>query len=119
MSRELKKELNYHGIGLTDIYYCPHHPDYGEIRDCLCRKPKPGMLLKAQQDFDIDLKHSFMIGDKCSDILAGRAAGAAAIHVSTGCGKGEFCKLEVETVTTVENLYEAYYTIAGQLQNRI
>ena len=64
------------------IYYCPHHPHKGyegeipELKiDCDCRKPKPGMLLKAADDFNIDLTKSWMIGDSENDVLAGKAAG--------------------------------------------
>lgn len=64
------------------IYYCPHHPDsgYPEERkeykiDCECRKPKPGMLLHAAKDLNIDLEESIMIGDRESDIEAGKNAG--------------------------------------------
>lgn len=53
------------------IYYCPHTPDDG----CKCRKPKPGMILEAAKEFNIDLKSSWIIGDKESDILAGKNAG--------------------------------------------
>jgi D,D-heptose 1,7-bisphosphate phosphatase len=66
---------------LDAIYFCPHHPDkgYPEERteykiDCNCRKPKPGMILQAAQDWNIDLKNSYMIGDKSSDVDAGEAA---------------------------------------------
>ena len=52
-------------------YHCPHTPEDG----CECRKPKPGMLLKAARELDIDLSRSIMIGDKASDIEAGKAAG--------------------------------------------
>ena len=64
------------------IYFCPHHPDkgYPEERvefkiECDCRKPKPGMILKAAQDYNIDLANSYMIGDRKSDVLAGENAG--------------------------------------------
>ena len=66
---------------LDAIYFCPHHPDkgYPEERveykiDCSCRKPKPGMLLKAAEDLNIDMSESFMIGDRSQDIQAGNAA---------------------------------------------
>lgn len=71
---------------LDSIYYCPHHPDsdYPEERKeykikCECRKPKPGMLIQASKDFNIDMKNSFMIGDRKSDIEAGENAG---LHMS-------------------------------------
>ncbi len=66
---------------ITAIYYCPHHPTkaLGSYRvDCTCRKPAPGMLLKAQTDYDIDMSQSLMIGDKSSDMAAALAA-----HVKT------------------------------------
>lgn len=74
--------LGYDGAYLDGIYFCPHHPHKGydgevpELKiDCDCRKPKPGMLLQAAEDFNIDLSLSWMIGDSENDILAGKAAG--------------------------------------------
>ena len=71
---------------LDRIYFCPHHPEKGfagELPvlkvDCDCRKPKPGMLLQAARDLNIDLSNSWMIGDSLSDIEAGRRAGCNAI----------------------------------------
>ncbi|TNH02351.1 D-glycero-beta-D-manno-heptose 1,7-bisphosphate 7-phosphatase [Testudinibacter sp. TR-2022] len=67
------------GVDFDGIYYCPHLPDgIGEYRqDCDCRKPKPGMLLQAIQELNIDPNHSFMVGDKIEDLMAGKAAGIA------------------------------------------
>ena len=74
--------LGAEGAYLDAIYYCPHHPDKGfegeipELKiDCSCRKPKPGMLLKAADDYNIDLTASWMVGDRGSDIKSGIAAG--------------------------------------------
>lgn len=74
--------LGLDGAYLDHIYYCPHHPDKGfpgEVLEykikCDCRKPAPGMILKAQKDFNIDLENSYMIGDMKSDILCGKNAG--------------------------------------------
>lgn len=65
------------GVDLDGIYYCPHHPDgEGEFKqECDCRKPKPGMLLQAIQELNIDTEHSYMVGDKVDDMLAGKNAG--------------------------------------------
>ena len=70
------------GTYVDSIYICPHHPDKGfegerpEYKiDCSCRKPKPGLLLQAAKDFNIDLSQSVMIGDSTRDVEAGRAAG--------------------------------------------
>lgn len=74
--------LGEKGAYLDGIYYCPHHPHsgyVGEIKElkieCECRKPKPGLLLEASKDFNIDLLESIMIGDGENDILAGKNAG--------------------------------------------
>jgi D-glycero-D-manno-heptose 1,7-bisphosphate phosphatase len=66
------------GVDLDGIYYCPHHAEkgLGEYKiDCDCRKPKPGMLISAIEDLNIDASQSILVGDKVSDIQAGLAAG--------------------------------------------
>lgn len=85
--------LGLEGAYIDGIYYCPHHPHKGykgeiaELKvDCDCRKPKPGMLLKAAKDFNIDLENSFMIGDGENDVKAGQNAGCKTVLI----GKGEF-----------------------------
>ncbi|MCW9027003.1 MAG: HAD family hydrolase, partial [Thiovulaceae bacterium] len=67
------KEFKKLGIEISRVYHCPHHPDI--TGSCACRKPKPGMLLEAAKEFNIDLKHSIIIGDKERDIEAGLNAG--------------------------------------------
>lgn len=74
--------LGQEGAYVDGIYFCPHHPHKGhkgEVADlktdCDCRKPKPGMLVKAAQDYNIDLKNSWMVGDGENDVQAGIAAG--------------------------------------------
>jgi len=59
-------------IRITDIYYCPHH---NTVSDCDCRKPKPGMIMQAIDEHQIDKNHSYLIGDSARDIEAGTAAG--------------------------------------------
>lgn len=59
-------------VRITDIYYCPHHSD---VSDCDCRKPKPGLILQAIDEHDIDKDNSYLIGDSQRDIEAGKAAG--------------------------------------------
>lgn len=94
--------------GLIDaIYYCPYHPEYGigeYKRDSECRKPNPGMLLQAKRDFDIDMERSVFIGDKPSDIYAGRKAGV-----------GNLLLFEQNTnnleFVTIQNLSEAVPTL--------
>ncbi len=83
------EDLGSQGGRINGYYYCPHHPEHGEVRDCDCRKPEPGMLLAAARERDIDLPRSFMIGDKAADIEAGLAVGATPILVLTGYGEKE------------------------------
>lgn len=80
--------LGQAGAYLDAIYYCPHHPHSGyagEVKslkiECECRKPKPGMLMKAAKDYNIDLEHSWMIGDSKNDILAGKNAGCKTVLI--------------------------------------
>jgi histidinol-phosphate phosphatase family protein len=78
----LKRLLAAEGAKLDAIYFCPHHPD----DRCRCRKPLPGMLQAASRKHGLDLSRSFMIGDRTSDLMAGKNAGARAILVRTGIG---------------------------------
>ncbi len=75
------------GPQLSAWYFCPHHPNAtleNYRMDCDCRKPKPGLLFSAGEQLKIDLKQSFMIGDRVTDIAAGKAAGCQTILVQTG-----------------------------------
>ena len=72
-------EFSSRSIEIKKVYYCPHHPDISG--ECSCRKPNPGMLIKASEVFNIDLKNSIMIGDKERDILAGINAGLTTTYL--------------------------------------
>src|SRR5436190_1028688 len=74
----LKRVLKSNGITLTEIYYCPHHPDYSK---CLCRKPDSLLLEKAIARFDIDAAASYFIGDALRDEAAGKKAGVKTILI--------------------------------------
>lgn len=89
LHRYVDAELAKSGAKIDAYYYCPHHVEYGEVRDCNCRKPKPGMLLAAKRDFDIDLSKSFLIGDKAIDIIAAQAVAVQPVLVRTGYGIAE------------------------------
>lgn len=71
-------EFELKGIKITKVYHCPHHPDI--TGPCNCRKPKPGMILQAIKEFNINPSASVLIGDKKSDILAGENAGIGENH---------------------------------------
>ena len=91
--------LGKDGAYLDGIYFCPHHPDSGfdgEVKElkfnCECRKPKPGMLIQAAEDFNIDLKQSWMIGDGKNDVKAGKAAGCKTKMIPTDGNLGNIIK---------------------------
>ncbi|MDN4501354.1 D-glycero-beta-D-manno-heptose 1,7-bisphosphate 7-phosphatase [Alteromonadaceae bacterium BrNp21-10] len=76
----LHQQFTAHDVEIAGIYYCPHHSEkgLGDYKlDCDCRKPQPGMLLRAASELDIDLQQSIMVGDKESDLQAGINAGVA------------------------------------------
>ena len=73
VTRWMIKEFAKEGVEIAKVYHCPHHPSISGA--CSCRKPQSGMLLQAQEEFKIDLKHSVIVGDKERDIEAGLLAG--------------------------------------------
>jgi len=90
---QLEADLNARGARVDSIYYCAHHPSVGEPPyrfDCDCRKPKPGLILRAAGDLEIDLKQSWMVGDRYSDIELARNAGVNSAFVLSGYGRGEW-----------------------------
>ncbi len=92
--QELQHLLSEKNAHIDAFYYCPHHPIVGinphYTKDCECRKPKPGMILKAKKDFKIpNLSRCFFIGDKIGDIKAGNFAECKTILLETGYGGKE------------------------------
>jgi len=105
------------GGRVEKVYYCPHSKD----ERCLCRKPRPGMLLRARQELSLDLTNAVFVGDSITDIRAGLAAGVQAILVLTGLGVDQLCNHYHEAsgpffVTT--NLYHAAEVILQGFQDR-
>lgn len=118
---KMKKELLIYGAHIDAIYICPHHPEKGfegEVKelkiDCECRKPKPGFMLKAAKDYNIDLANSWVIGDSYLDIAAGQKAGVKTAFLTTGdipeSGHEEEFK-EIKPNLVCKNLLEAVETI--------
>lgn len=90
----LQSELNRQGAHIDQFYYCPHHvegivPEYSRL--CDCRKPEPGMILAAAQDWPVDLSRSILIGDKPSDMTAAERAGVTG-YLFHGGNLLEFCQ---------------------------
>jgi D-glycero-D-manno-heptose 1,7-bisphosphate phosphatase len=119
VKRKLSVLLQQQNIHLSDFYYCPHHPD-GKVSDytldCNCRKPKPGMLLKAAQDHNIDLCSSWMIGDILNDVEAGNRAGCQTVLIDNG-NETEWVKGEYRSpALTCKTIDEAAaYILSKQL----
>ncbi|MEO6521255.1 MAG: HAD family hydrolase [Mucilaginibacter sp.] len=81
MHAHLRSVYKAHGVEFTDIFYCPHHPQF--TGDCDCRKPKPGLLLQGIEKHDIDPSLSYFIGDRERDVVAGTAAGVKGILIDS------------------------------------
>lgn len=93
VNAELVTQLARDGARLDGVYVCMHHPTEGATpyrRQCACRKPKPGLLLDAARDLDLDLRRSIMVGDKSSDLEVAPVVGARSVLVLTGYGRGEW-----------------------------
>ena len=119
IAKKMKAELAKDGAFLDAEYYCFHHPEAKVEKfkaNCECRKPKPGLLLQAAQDMDIDLSRSWIIGDGLTDVKAGKGAGTSTILL--GRMKCELCLLMDEEGTRpdaiVPNLKEAAQYILKQ-----
>ena len=91
---KMERLLREAGAHVDGEYYCFHHPEakVPELRvNCECRKPKPGLLLKAARDFNLDLSKCYMVGDGLTDVMAGQAVGCRTILL--GRSKCDLCKL--------------------------
>lgn len=113
----MQKKLEEKNAYIDAIYYCPHYPKatIKEYRiDCDCRKPKPGMLRQAEKDLNLNLKRSFLVGDKMSDIEAGYRAGCKTILVLTSQGNDELkksSKMDIKPNYISNDLYTAVQII--------
>lgn len=108
MHLKMEGELAEEGARVDGIYYCPHQPD----DNCECRKPRPKLVLQAVRDFDIDLEHSFVVGDRQEDMDLGKTLGCRTVlvrrdesHLSRGT--------EVTAGAIVSDLVEACRVILG------
>ncbi|NPU85481.1 MAG: HAD family hydrolase [Syntrophaceae bacterium] len=112
--RHLRDLLRGQGARIDAFYFCPHHPTegLGPYRlDCPCRKPKPGLILRAATEMGIALEDSFMVGDMPKDVEAGTRAGARGILVRTGYGRD--IEAPPEAAYIAEDLIDAAHWILG------
>ncbi len=97
VSRQAIDEINAHMVNIVKnvggridrVFYCPHRPE----ENCNCRKPQPGLLLKAAEEMKLDLARSFFVGDAESDVMAAKAASCRPVLVKTGRGTGQMARL--------------------------
>lgn len=119
-NRKIQSLLKSKGAGVHRYFYCPHYPK-GTVkslsRACLCRKPAPGMVREAARKFPVDLKRSYVIGDKIDDLLLAKTAGLAGAYlVKTGKGRKSAESLAAHPVKGAEvvpNLLSAARKIAA------
>ncbi|MEE8346167.1 MAG: HAD family hydrolase [Dehalococcoidia bacterium] len=103
LNERMRARLAASGARLDAIYYCQHHPEavVPELREeCQCRKPRPGLLLTAAYDLQIDLTLSYIIGDSLKDVVAGLAAGCTPIFIQPRSRKGDFPTVNGTRVAT-------------------
>lgn len=116
LHRHLQRILAAEGTQVDGIYYCPHHPD-GTVTEfavtCDCRKPMPGLFLRAASELKLDLKSSYLVGDKLSDIQAGRQADVKKTFlVRTGH------PLSHEAISYADYLADDLYEVASVIVSR-
>lgn len=107
MLEEFKKQ----DITISEVYYCPHHPEFGigiYKQDSFFRKPNPGMIFKARDEFNIDLSNSIIVGDKDSDIEAGRKAGIGKLIFF----KGNYHYTPPDDVFICKSLFDAIHLVS-------
>jgi D-glycero-D-manno-heptose 1,7-bisphosphate phosphatase len=112
IKEKMRNELAKSGAKIDDEYYCIHHPEANLVnykKICNCRKPKPGLILQAADEHNIDISKSWMIGDGINDIQAGNSVGCRTILI--GRMKCDLCKIledvGIKPDFIVENLYKA------------
>ncbi|MCF7791052.1 MAG: D-glycero-beta-D-manno-heptose 1,7-bisphosphate 7-phosphatase [Victivallales bacterium] len=107
---EIDRLLAQNNLSIDKYYYCPHHPE-GKVEgyniNCDCRKPKPKLILQASDEFNINLKQSFLIGDKVSDLSAADKAGCQAVLVKTGHGMEHIEQARQLGFKVADNIEEA------------
>lgn len=113
----LVRRLRAKGASVDAVYFCPHHPN-ADVRRyrlmCSCRKPEPGMILKALKKYKINPRQSYIVGDGLIDVVAGKRAGLKTILVKTGPGSRQDSKYKrIRPDFSVKNLSQAAKIISN------
>ena len=107
-----KNILKNLGIRITGIFHCPHHPDFSEnpFSDCNCRKPKPGLFLKVQKKYNINMVESIAIGDSLRDLEAAYLSGIQErIFINSISQESEYISMRFETVKECAKYFQKLY----------
>jgi len=125
INENIERRLSEEGAHLDGIYYCPHLPGGTVERysiDCDCRKPKDGMLRQASKELNIDLRRSYVVGDRIKDVEFAHRAGLKGILVLSGYGKGELEYILPSSIIkpdyVTEDLYLAVQFIVADAYRR-
>lgn len=120
---QMEQELAAQDAHIDGLYICPHHPEAKEEqfrKVCTCRKPKTGLLEQAAAELKLDLKQSFMVGDRWSDLKCGNQVGATSVLVLTGYGQGDLEYIgpeqEIQPDRVAQDLSDAVEWIVQQLE---
>ena len=114
LMEQIKLELQQYNVQILDVFFCPHHKDGNVIEyktDCNCRKPKPGMILKAIKKYMVSLSESILVGDQETDIIAGKSAGI------NRCFKVDSCTAENIATFEPNSSNNSLLSVAKNLQN--
>ncbi len=120
LTAQMREHLSAEGIPLLDVLHCPHHPE-GKVKryaiECQCRKPAPGLLLQAAERHGIDLSQAILVGDKPSDIFAGRNAGVRSAYLVQSDNRENVASLTAADAT-FDDLYACVLWLLGQKSNQ-
>ncbi|MBU0681786.1 MAG: D-glycero-beta-D-manno-heptose 1,7-bisphosphate 7-phosphatase [Proteobacteria bacterium] len=122
---KMKDALAREGAHVDGIYICPHHPEAKDKQyrlECTCRKPKTGLFEQAARELGIDLRKSYVVGDRWSDLKAAVSCRATPVLVLTGYGKGDFDYIgphqKVQPVFVAQNLQDAVEWILDDMKGK-
>ncbi len=107
LMRWMGETFRAEGVELAAYYFCPHHPDSEDPRyrlECECRKPGPGMLLRAAEELGLDLSQSIMVGDRCGDVGAANTAGLLRAYLLAGTEDSR-CEGAYLPITTLSEVF--------------
>jgi len=113
VQQRMEQELAAAGVSVLDRYHCPHHPDF--TGPCECRKPAPGLFLRAIREHGLDPAASVWVGDRIRDVEAARSLGGMAVLVRTGYGRQEASRAP-DWVAVVDDLKEAATWVLGRAE---